>query len=320
MAEEEEEEPPSDYSEPKEENPQKSRSSTENRIDDEEEEEIPDYEKQRLSRIRENRARLEALGLPTLASSFLGSVRKHPNTKSKGKKKVSTKKRQQDDEYRPSEGEDGESSSTEEEEEEDNEEGDGSLGTRRSFTRKGKSKSPLNAAKRKKTLPIQRDMNELDLIDDDVSLQQAIALSLGGPPEELPSMLSRFSQDSATSKNDIGRSGRQDGVGVHEATQRRKRRKLNISRVQLTEDELIAYFLSFDVAGKGKITVLDLQRLAEAHDFNWTDKELIDMIDCFDSDRDGKLSLGDFRTIVAQCNMMQGSENVEMGVKVLKDT
>lgn len=36
----------------------------------------------------------------------------------------------------------------------------------------GKSKSPLNAAKRKKTLPIQRDMNELDLIDDDVSLQQ----------------------------------------------------------------------------------------------------------------------------------------------------
>lgn len=144
MAEEEEEEPPSDYSEPEEENPQKSRSSTENRIDDEEEEEIPDYEKQRLSRIRENRARLEALGLPTLASSFLGSVRKHPNTQSKGKKKVSTKKRQQDDEYRPSEGEDGESSSTEEEEEEDSEEGDGSLGSRRSFTRKaGFNHSPL---------------------------------------------------------------------------------------------------------------------------------------------------------------------------------
>lgn len=140
MAAAEEEEPPSDYSELEEENPQKSRSSTENRIDDEEEEEIPDYEKQRLLRIRENRARLEALGLPTLASSFLGSVGKHPNTKSKGKKKVSTKKRQQDDEYRPSEGEDGESSSTEE----DNEEGDGSLGSRRSFTRKaGFNHSPF---------------------------------------------------------------------------------------------------------------------------------------------------------------------------------
>lgn len=31
-----------------------------------------------------------------------------------------------------------------------------------------------------------------------------------------------------------------------------------------------------------------------------------------------QLSLGDFRTIVAQCNMMQGSENVEMGVKYWK--
>ena len=47
-------------------------------------------------------------------------------------------------------------------------------------------------------------------------------------------MLSRFSQDSATSKNDIGRSGRQDGVGVHEATQRRKRRKLVCLRFSTT--------------------------------------------------------------------------------------
>ena len=34
----------------------------------------------------------------------------------------------------------------------------------------------------------------------------------------------------------------------------------------------------------------DLRRVAIAHDFMWTDKELSDMIHCFDSGGDGKVS------------------------------
>jgi Ca2+-binding EF-hand superfamily protein len=34
----------------------------------------------------------------------------------------------------------------------------------------------------------------------------------------------------------------------------------------------------------------DLRRVAIAHDFTWTDKELADMIHCFDGDGDGKVS------------------------------
>lgn len=34
----------------------------------------------------------------------------------------------------------------------------------------------------------------------------------------------------------------------------------------------------------------DLERMAVAHDFTWSDKELADMIRCFDSDGDGKVS------------------------------
>lgn len=33
----------------------------------------------------------------------------------------------------------------------------------------------------------------------------------------------------------------------------------------------------------------DIERVAIAHDFMWTEKELTDMIHCFDSDRDGKV-------------------------------
>lgn len=34
----------------------------------------------------------------------------------------------------------------------------------------------------------------------------------------------------------------------------------------------------------------DLRRVAIAHDFMWTDKELAEMIQCFDTDGDGKVS------------------------------
>lgn len=45
-------------------------------------------------------------------------------------------------------------------------------------------------------------------------------------------------------------------------------------------------------AGKGGITLRDLQRMAYTHDFTWSDKEMADMIHCFDSDGDGKVNTG----------------------------
>lgn len=38
------------------------------------------------------------------------------------------------------------------------------------------------------------------------------------------------------------------------------------------------------------ISVRDLERVANQHDFTWTDEELADMIRCFDSDGDGKVN------------------------------
>lgn len=63
---------------------------------------VSEYEKQRLSRIAENRARMEALGLPKIASSVMGSGQdgKRKNKKvQKGKAKVF----EDDEEYRPEE-------------------------------------------------------------------------------------------------------------------------------------------------------------------------------------------------------------------------
>ncbi|TKY63678.1 hypothetical protein E2542_SST13557 [Spatholobus suberectus] len=66
---------------------------------------VSEYEKQRLSRIAENRARLEAQGLPQMASSLKSS---HPHNAKKGKEK---KVRDDDDEYVPEDEGEPESSS-----------------------------------------------------------------------------------------------------------------------------------------------------------------------------------------------------------------
>ncbi|GAU25693.1 hypothetical protein TSUD_266200 [Trifolium subterraneum] len=123
-------------------------------------------------------------------------------------------------------------------------------------------------------------------------------------------------QDSAeasfcSNKNvgNISKAGKNENILIQEDKGRKKNKKSFTSRLQMTEDELIVHFFQLDEAGKGTVTKRDLERAAIAHDFAWTDKELVDMIRCFDSDRDGKLSLDDFRKIVVRCNMIKGSEN-----------
>ncbi|KAG5231181.1 centrin [Salix suchowensis] len=115
-------------------------------------------------------------------------------------------------------------------------------------------------------------------------------------PEKTPvrSMLVAIALSLRDSPNNATPKERKVDAHVQEDAGRRKRKKSLSSRVQMTEDDLILHFFQFDEAGKGAITMRDLRRVANAHDFTWTDKELADMIHCFDGDGDGKLTLDDF--------------------------
>lgn len=237
---------------------------------------ITEYEKQRLSRIAENKARMEALGLNKMATSLMGSVQK--SRQRKGKQKFVD-----DEEYRPID----ETASDEDDDDFDDEDFVGGQSSSKSRRSKDKRKSS-----KPKKIPVQKHVSGADYIyGDDDELMQAIALSL---------------HDSV---NDATPKERKVDAQVQEDAGRRKRKKSFSSRVQMTEDDLILHFFQFDEAGKGAITMRDLRRVAIAHDFTWTDKELADMILCFDGDGDGKLTLDDFRKIAGRCNMMQSSEN-----------
>ncbi|KAJ6400365.1 hypothetical protein OIU84_015919 [Salix udensis] len=215
---------------------------------------ITEYEKQRLSRIAENKARMEALGLNKMATSLMGSVQK--SRQRKGKQKFVD-----DEEYKPSD-----ETAYDDDDDFDDDDFVGGQSSSKSRRSKGKRKS----SKPEKT-PVQKHVSSADYVyGDDDELMQAIALSL------------RDSPNNATPKE------RKVDAHVQEDAGRRKRKKSLSSRVQMTEDDLILHFFQFDEAGKGAITKRDLRRVANAHDFTWTDKELADMIHCFDGDGDGK--------------------------------
>ncbi|GAV62047.1 EF_hand_5 domain-containing protein [Cephalotus follicularis] len=240
---------------------------------------ISDYEKQRLSRIAQNRARMEALGLPKIASSLMGSAQSKSSDR-KGKRKVIS----DDEDYRPNDDHDHDFDGNDDDDDDDFLGNEGS----RSRNKKVKKKSP----KPKKKGAVQRRLSSSDYIDggDDDELMQAIALSL---------------QDSAQVSGGVSKI--RGKARAQEDTGRRKRKNSITSRVQMTEDEVVLHFFQFDEAGAGSITVRDLRRVAIAHDFIWTDKELADMIHCFDTNSDGKLSLDDFRKIVGRCKMTYGT-------------
>ncbi|CAL9006739.1 unnamed protein product [Prunus brigantina] len=258
---------------------------------------VSEYEKQRLSRIAENRARMEALGLPKIASSVMGSGQdgKRKNKKvQKGKAKVF----EDDEEYRPEEEESCSYSSQEEAMEEDDD--DDYLGEKTSGSRRKKNKGSNS----KKALP-RNILSNKDCINDDEALKQAIAMSLQGSVEVSAvahsGPLQRSNVDNAKVNERKGNNQIPEDTG-------RKRKKSFASRLQMTEDELVLHFFQFDENCNGGLSLRDLQRVATGHDFMWTDKELADMICCFDSDGDGKLSLDEFRKIVVRCNMIKEPE------------
>ncbi|KAB1225272.1 hypothetical protein CJ030_MR1G028179 [Morella rubra] len=272
---------------------------------------VSEYEKQRLSRIAENRARMEALGLPKIASTLWGSAQQVSNQR-KNTKKGKEKVEEDDDvggdggedkDYRPDEVEEEPISSSEEEANEDD---DDYLDGTSSGSRRKKVKT--KGSKPKKKVPAQKYLSKSD-VDYDDALKQAIALSLGsaGVSGVVHSEASKCSEIDAM--ND-GLNEEKGASCFQEDTGKRKRKKSQFSsRLQMTEDELVMYFFQFDDEWKGGITMRDIKRFAIAHDFTWTEKELADMVHCFDSDRDGKLSLEDFQKIVGRCNMIKGPES-----------
>ncbi|PQQ02347.1 uncharacterized protein Pyn_13709 [Prunus yedoensis var. nudiflora] len=258
---------------------------------------VSEYEKQRLSRIAENRARMEALGLPKIASSVMGSGQngKRKNKKGqKGKAKVF----EDDEEYRPEEEEPCSYSSQEEAMEEEDD--DDYLGEKTSGSRRKKNKG----SKSKKALP-RSILSNKDCIDDDEALKQAIAMSLQGSVE-----VSGVAHSGPLQRSNVVNAKVNERKGNNQIPEDtgRKRKKSFASRLQMTEDELVLHFFQFDENCNGGLSLRDLQRVATAHDFMWTDKELADMIRCFDSDGDGKLSLDEFRKIVVRCNMIKEPE------------
>ncbi|KAL3381149.1 hypothetical protein AABB24_001326 [Solanum stoloniferum] len=274
---------------------------------------LTDYEKQRMKRIEENRARMKAMGLHKMATSLMGASPK-PQKKDKdrkGKKKVVDE--DEDEDYKPAQSED--------------EDDDGDFEVSKSQLKKSKKKNQTTQ-KRVSNTTVPTD---IDFVDDDVALMQAIALSLQDSAgflnlaNKVPmqgtdadstkkdsnekAFLKKVSNEKASLKKasnekDVGTCNQEDVTGKRKRKQQQAR-----NRVQMTEDDLIMHFFQFDEAGKGSISFRDLQKMVVSHDFTWSDEDLANMICCFDSNGDGKLSLDDFRKIVVRCNMIQGSED-----------
>ncbi|KAI0488282.1 hypothetical protein KFK09_028110 [Dendrobium nobile] len=174
--------------------------------------------------------------------------------------------------------------------------------------RKIEKRSSLPFAKVKRRSNAMESQNESDFIDDEAALMQAIALSVGATSGDSAGTSVGVSQDSAINTAGEDAQGKKYKAKAQESARRKKPRKLNKAPVQLTEDEVTAYFFSFDETGKGYITTRDVKKMVTAHDFSWTDIEIAHMIHSFDSDGDGKLSLEDFRSIVSRCKMIQVTE------------
>ncbi|KAI9180647.1 hypothetical protein LWI28_006922 [Acer negundo] len=250
-------------------------------------EEISGYEKQRLSRIAENKARMEALGISKVASSLMGSQNPKPSNKRKGKRKIDEDEDEDDEDFRPNDDDDGV-------DDVDDEDDDELLANVASRSRKRKVKGKDKSPKPKKKAPVRKQLASSEHIDEeDDELMQAFALSLQLSAEVSGPTLNE----------------RKKNAGSREDARKGKRKKSFTSRVQMTEDEVVLHFFQFDGSEKGGLSMTDIRRVATAHDFTWTDDELADMIRCFDSDGDGKLNLDDFRKIVSRCNMLRTSEN-----------
>ncbi|KAI3743776.1 hypothetical protein L1987_56842 [Smallanthus sonchifolius] len=231
-------------------------------------EKMTEYEKQRMKRIEENKARMKAMGLDKMASSFMGSIPISQNEKGKGKKMGM----EDDEEYKPSAIDEESSSSS------------GSDNVEEFCASRTKPKLKKSTPSKK----ISKLSGISDFVDDDdEALMKAIALSLQDSPGFLDVESKTPPQRSDANASSVENFERNQSVRKDDSG-KRKRKNSFTSRVQMTEDELILDFFQFDEAGKGGINLRDLQRVATLHDFTWKDEEIEHMIHFFDSDGDGK--------------------------------
>ncbi|CAN1332050.1 hypothetical protein LINPERPRIM_LOCUS35571 [Linum perenne] len=240
----------------------------------EEEEVMSEYERQRLERMAQNRARMEALGLHNMASTLMCPAVRQPGDSKMSAQRKGKRKVVEDEDYEHNQDEGINSDDVD----------DGDFVARRSSSKPQGNKNNKGSTRKgvqKKSFKVASFANE----DDE--LLQAISLSLQDSAENL-----------ATRDNKAAKE-------KQETTGRMKNKKSFSSRVKMTEDDLILYFFQFDERGSGVITRRDLQRVATVHDFIWSDKELADMMNYFDGDGDGKLNLVDFRNVVGRCRMLQ---------------
>ncbi|XP_038708758.1 uncharacterized protein LOC120003758 isoform X2 [Tripterygium wilfordii] len=265
---------------------------------------ISDYEKQRLERIAANRAKLQALGLPKIASSLMGSSasKMEKASKRKGKSKVA----EDDEDYKPNYDDVEDGAEDDDNGDDECDEFQGSKSRSNSRGKKVKNKGPKYLQKFKAL----NNLSDKAYDDDDDDLMKAIALSLqdsgsasGAMHDSGPAWSSDARVIDATPNKRKGNACKEEDTG------KRRRKKLFSSRVKMTEDELVIHFFQFDEVGTGSLGIRDLRRVAAAHDFTWTDDELAVMINCFDGDGDGKLNLDDFRKIASRCKMIEGSED-----------
>ncbi|TVT98053.1 hypothetical protein EJB05_38572 [Eragrostis curvula] len=273
------------------------------------EESMTEYEKQRLSRIRENEARLEALGLRGLAASLLP---RNPSPSAAAKRKQKGRSADEDAEYVPSDEGGGEDDEEEERSSSESGQDDEVEGRSKSSSRshaKGKKNKLLNSSN-KSSKSITKNVSSFtsDFVDDDTALQQAIALSLAASCEKSVTTAEAESSSTGVEGNEGTPHKKHSKASIQDAAKNRKIKKMGKSKIQMTEDDVVAFFFSFDEVGKGYITPWDLERMATINDFIWTDSEISNMIRCFDSDGDGKINLEDFRSIVSRCNMLQEPE------------
>ncbi|KAG6544301.1 hypothetical protein Mapa_014304 [Marchantia paleacea] len=198
-------------------------------------------------------------------------------------------KKQNDDEYEPSGG-----SESDQEEEADEPDDDEEL-VQRSTKKKGKSSRSFGKKAKTEKLSFRLQAlsspgvssKEGDTDGEHLELEQALQLSMeqGENKEE-----SRLTNPYAK------------GAGASKLRKRRGGREL-----KFTQSEVDSYFVSIAGSEVGAISLKLLENAALSQDFIWSEQELQDMIDVFDENDDGFLSLSEFRAMVARCKMMEAS-------------
>jgi len=105
----------------------------------------------------------------------------------------------------------------------------------------GKKKKLSKSSKSTKSAPTKASYSSTDFVDDDDSIQQAIALSLAESSEKSVTSIGvvKEASEGTPYKNN-------SKTSVQDTTKNRKIKMLGKSRIQLTEDDVVAFFFSFD--------------------------------------------------------------------------